>query len=108
MVIVLVMIYVLTIKINTSMQILFLLDMLDIVELRLNSIKWVWIEKVRTWVVYLVIAIFGIETNLKVLSDIVKFIMVVGCKFELDIICGFKIMHDQGGFLNQVCVLEMI
>ena len=41
MVIVLFMFYVLVIKINASMQILLLLDMLDIVESSLNLIRWV-------------------------------------------------------------------
>ena len=86
MMIVLVMIYVLMIKINASMQIVLLLEMLDIVVLRLNLIKGLCIKKVWAWVVYLIVAILEWKMNLKLVSDLIKFIMVVRCKFVLDII----------------------
>ena len=56
-VIILVMIYVLMIKINASMQNLLLLEMLDVVVLRLNLIKRVCIRRVWAWVVYLIVVI---------------------------------------------------
>jgi len=59
----LVVIYVLVIEISASMQILLFLEMLDIVELSLNLIKWVWIMKVSACVVYLIIFIIDMKEN---------------------------------------------
>jgi len=64
-VIIVVIIYVLMIKINASMQILLLLEMLDIVVLHLNLIKGVCIKKVCAWVVYLIIVILEWKMNSK-------------------------------------------
>jgi len=60
------------IKINASMQILLLLEMLDVVVLRLNLIKGICIKKVRAWVVYLILVILEWKMNLKVVSDLLN------------------------------------
>ena len=75
--IIVVIIYVLMIKINASMQILLLLEMLDIVVLHLNLIKGVCIKKVWARVIYLIVVTLEWKMNLKVVSDLIKFIMVV-------------------------------
>ena len=54
------------IKLNVSMQILLFLQMLEIAELSLNLIKWVWNKKVWACVVYLIVLIVGMkEMNLR-------------------------------------------
>ena len=58
--------------------------------------------------VYLIVVIFGIKHGYKISNFHFKSIQSgFGCIIEMGMNLGFMIMHELGGFLNQICLFVL-